>query len=62
LGCFDGANAYGTWRLQISDMWPDDTGTLDRLELIFAIPEPATAMFLLLGTGLIGLFNPRQTI
>ena len=60
LEIFDGEDAYGIWRLQIYDMWPADTGTLDSFELIITIPEPATAILLLLGTGLITLFKPRR--
>ena len=59
LGVFDGEDAFGQWRLQIYDMWAVDTGTLENLEITIAAPEPATILFLTLGTGLIGLFRPR---
>lgn len=59
LECFDGFDAYGTWRLQIYDMWPSDTGTLDHLDLIFNTPEPVTAILLMFGTCLAVLKRPR---
>ena len=62
LSKFDGEDSYGTWRLQIYDMWPVDTGTLDSFELIITTPEPATAILLLLGTALITLLNPRRNL
>jgi len=62
LGIFDGEKIHDTWWLQIYDMWPTDTGTLDSFELIITTPEPATAIFLILGTGLITLLNPRRRI
>jgi hypothetical protein len=60
LEIFDEENVYGTWHLQIYDMFDWDTGTLDSFELIITTPEPATAILLLLGTGLITLFKPRR--
>jgi len=60
LQIFDGQDTYGLWLLQIYDMWPADTGTLDSFELIITIPEPATAILLLLGAGLLTLRNPRR--
>jgi len=62
LSIFDDEDVYGSWRLQICDMWDYDTGTLDSFELIITThtPEPATAVLLLLSTGLIRLFIPRR--
>ena len=60
LEIFDGENVYGTWRLQIYDIWPVDTGTLDSFELRFTVPEPATAVLLTLSVGLVTLFKPRR--
>ena len=60
LEAFSGENADGIWQLQIYDMWSVDTGTLDNFELVITAPEPATAILLLLGTGLITLFKPRR--
>ena len=60
LEVFTGKNAYGSWQLQIYDMWPTDTGTLDSAELIITAPEPATAMFLIFGAGLAILFKSRR--
>ncbi|MBA7691263.1 hypothetical protein ES703_99806 [subsurface metagenome] len=59
LEIFDGENVNGLWRLQIYDAFYWDTGTLDSFDLIITTPEPATAILLLLGTGLITLFKPR---
>jgi hypothetical protein len=59
LETFSGENADGIWRLQIYDMWPVDTGTLDSFELVITTPEPAAAVFLILGAGLINLFKRR---
>ncbi len=60
LSDFDGEDTFGPWRLQIYDAFYADTGTLDSFELIITTPEPATAILLLLGTGLIILLNPRR--
>lgn len=60
LSKFDGQDSFGLWHLQIYDMWDTDTGTLNRFELMIETPEPATAILLLLGTGLITLFKPRR--
>lgn len=59
LSEFDGEDNYGIWRLQIYDAWDWDTGTLDSFELVIATPEPATAMFLILGAGLVTLLKRR---
>jgi len=60
LSKFDDENAYGSWYLQIYDMFDSDTGTLNSFELMIETPEPATAILLTLGTVLLGLFNPRR--
>lgn len=60
LEIFDEENVYGTWHLQIYDMFDWDTGTLDSFKLIITTPEPATAMFLILGASLVTLFKPRR--
>lgn len=57
---FEGKDTFGSWRLQIYDMWDWHYGTLDSFELIVTVPEPATAILLTLGTGLIGLFRSRR--
>jgi len=54
---FEGKGTFGKWRLQIIDMWDWDTGTLDSFELIITTPEPATAVLLTLGFGLMTLLN-----
>lgn len=60
LEIFDEENVYGTWHLQIYDMFDWDTGTLDSFELIITAPEPATAILLILGASLVTLFKPRR--
>ncbi|MBA7661705.1 hypothetical protein ES703_69725 [subsurface metagenome] len=57
LSAFDGEDSFGPWKLQICDMWDWDTGTLDSFELIITTPEPATAVLLTLGFGLMTLLN-----
>jgi len=59
LQVFDGQDVYGLWRLQIYDAWEWDTGTLNSFELTITTPEPATAILLILGAGLITVFKPR---
>ena len=61
LEIFDDQDTFGPWRLRIYDAFYWDTGNLDSFELMITVPEPATAILLLLGTGLITLLNPRQT-
>jgi hypothetical protein len=60
LSEFYSDDTYGPWRLQIYDVWPVDTGTLDSFELVITTPEPATAMLLILGAGLVTLFKARR--
>lgn len=50
LSHFDGQDAFGTWRLQIHDLWPYHAGQLDAFELIITVPEPSS--FILLSAGL----------
>ena len=57
LDVFDGQDAYGIWRLKITDIGPSDVGTLDSVELIFTTPEPASAILLVFGTILAGQFR-----
>ena len=49
LSVLDGQDTYGLWRLQVYDAWYYDIGTLERFELIIEIPEPASAVFMILG-------------
>lgn len=60
LESFDGQDTYSSWHLQIYDMWPTDTGTLNSFELIITAPEPASAIFFTLAAGLLELFKPRR--
>lgn len=62
LAIFDGLDAYGSWRLQINDMYYADSGVLDRFELIITIPEPTTALLLALGVVLMHLRKSRLGI
>lgn len=58
LDVFDGQDAYGTWRLRIYDQQYADIGALEEFELIITIPEPATAIILLLGAPLVFFRKP----
>jgi len=50
LSTFDGADAFGEWRLCIDDLYHDDSGYLENFELRFTVPEPATfVLFTLAG-------------
>jgi subtilisin-like proprotein convertase family protein len=60
LSKFDGQDTYGSWHLQIYDMWPTDTGTLNSFELMITTPEPATALLLTLAVVLITLSKPNR--
>jgi len=53
LSLFDNEDACGTWRLQIYDAYYGDSGTLDSFELIITVPEPTTAILMVLGLGLL---------
>jgi subtilisin-like proprotein convertase family protein len=57
LSAFDGEDAYGPWHLQIYDAWAWDTGTLNKFELVITNPEPATAVLLAVGFGLMIRLN-----
>jgi hypothetical protein len=60
LSLLDGEDAYGLWRMQIYDAFYDDVGHLNSLKIEITVPEPATALCLILGTGLFTLFKPRR--
>jgi hypothetical protein len=60
LAVFDGEDAFGYWRLEIFDAYYLDTGTLDAFVLTFAAPEPATAIVLLSGLGVVRLWGRRR--
>jgi subtilisin-like proprotein convertase family protein len=49
LSAFDGQDAYGAWRLQITDVWFYYTGRLEEVELTFSTPEPTSALLLTIG-------------
>jgi len=61
LELFDDQDTYGSWRLRICDMWPTDTGSLNSFELTVTTPEPATAILLIFGAGLISLCKRRPS-
>jgi len=42
LSDLEGQDAFGPWRLQITDVWPAHIGQLDKVELIINTPEPGT--------------------
>lgn len=58
---FDGEDAYGPWRLRINDARWWDTGSLNRFELTITVPEPATAILLTFGIGLLALSKPNRS-
>ena len=60
LKLFNGQNIYGTWKLQIYDMFDWNTGTLDTFELFVTIPEPTSGIFLIIGVCFIGLCRPEE--
>ena len=62
LEVFDGRDSFGFWRLRIHDAFYADTGTLDSFELMITAPEPATAILLLLGAGLMTLSKPNRRL
>lgn len=59
LSVFDGENAQGIWRLHIYDAYYADTGSLESVELMITILEPATAILLIFGVGFATLIRPR---
>ena len=61
LDTFDGQSTFGRWRLRIYDARPADTGILNNFSLIVTVPEPSSALILLLATGLITFGKPRPS-
>jgi hypothetical protein len=52
FSAFNGSNPNGTWTLYIQDDRDDDSGVLSGWSLtVTTVPEPSTAMLLLLGIG-----------
>ena len=61
LSLFDGESISGEWRLKIHDAFYNDTGNLNRFELIITTPEPTTAILLTFGIGLLALSKPNRS-
>ena len=59
LSTFDLEDSYGLWRLKIYDAFYYDTGTLQNVELTIRVPEPATAILLILGAAFMRLHKRR---
>jgi len=63
LGIYDSRDAYGTWVVQIYDMWPADTGTLDEAELTFTeTPEPTCALMMTFGATILTLHRKKRLV
>ena len=60
LTIFDSQDIFGTWRLQIYDMYDTDAGTLDSFELTINTPQPSTIALLILGANLMRLYKHRR--
>ena len=60
LDTFDDQSTFGQWRLRIYDAWPANTGTLNNVSLIVTVPEPSSALILLLATGLAATIKRRK--
>ena len=60
LSAFDNQDAFGQWRLQITDSVYSHTGQLDKVEMFIDTPEPASICLFALAAGAIGLFNRRS--
>jgi hypothetical protein len=60
LSKFDGDDAFGDWHLQIYDLYPANTGTLDSFELIINVPEPATALLFTFTAAFTLAMSPRK--
>ncbi len=62
LSVFDGQDAFGQWRLQILDFWPDNIGQLHKVELIFNSPEPTSACLFAVVFAVTGLLRTRKNV
>lgn len=51
LDSFDGEDAFGQWGLQIYDAFHADVGRFGSYELVITVPEPSTAILLLIGAA-----------
>jgi subtilisin-like proprotein convertase family protein len=60
LSAFDGQDAFGTWRVQIQDLSPRDTGQLERVELIINAPEPTSGCLFGLAIVVARLIRSRK--
>jgi len=60
LSAFDGEDVFGTWRLQVEDSWPMNTGVLKSFKMKVEVPEPTSAILWLVGLGLVGKSRRTQ--
>ena len=60
LSAFDGEDAFGTWHVRIYDAHYADTGSLDSVEIMITIPEPATAIIFIFGIAFTTLIKSRR--
>jgi len=60
LSKFYGEDAFGDWRLEIYDLYPTNTGTLDSIELIINVPEPTSALLFGLASVIAATITKRQ--
>jgi len=61
LSVFDGENLAGVWKLQVYDSFYYDTGTLKSFKMLVTIPEPASAILLIIGAGSAFLTNSKRS-
>lgn len=62
LSSFDGQDAFGDWRLQIYDIWPDNDGRLDSFELVITVPGPSTVLIITLAAAFVPLVKTRRYV
>ena len=62
LSVFNGLNPNGTWKLFVQDDLEDESGEMQSWSLtVTTVPEPISALFLLIGAGALCLRAPRIT-
>ncbi len=60
LSAFDEQDAFGTWRVQIQDLWVRNTGRLEGVELIINAPEPTSGCLFGLAIVVARLIRSRK--